>query len=65
MISEHRPDLVVGDLIVVEIESIERLHPVHISQMLTYLRVTQLKLGLIVNFNSAFLKDGVKRVRLN
>lgn len=64
LISEHRPDLVVGDAIVVEIKSIERMHPVYISQMLTYLRVTRLMLGLILNFNSASLKDGVKRVRL-
>jgi GxxExxY protein len=65
LISEYRPDLVVDNLIVVEIKSVERMNPVHTSQMLTYLRVTRLRLGLILNFNSAFLKDGLKRVRLD
>ena len=64
-ISEHRPDLIVDGLIVVEIKSVERMNPVFTAQMLTYLRVTNLKLGLILNFNSAFLKDGLKRVRLD
>ena len=64
LISEHRPDLVVDELIVVEIKSAERLNPIYTAQVLTYLRVRGLKLGLILNFNSAYLKDGLKRVRL-
>ena len=64
LISEHRPDLVVNDSIVVEIKSVERLQSIHVAQMLTYLRVTQLRVGLILNFNHALMKDGIRRVSL-
>jgi GxxExxY protein len=63
-ISEHRPDLVVENRVIVEIKSIERLDRIHIAQMLTYLRVTVLRTGLILNFNSAVLKQGTRRVIL-
>ena len=64
LISEHRPDLIVASRVVVEIKSVERLDPIHTAQLLTYLRVTGLKTGLVVNFNSALLKHGVRRVLL-
>jgi GxxExxY protein len=64
LISEHRPDLVVENRVIVEINSIERLDRIHMAQMLTYLRVTRLRTGLILNFNSAVLKQGVRRVIL-
>ena len=64
LISEHRPDLVVENRVIVEIKSIERLDRIHIAQMLTYLRVTKLRTGLILNFNSAVLKQGMRRVIL-
>ena len=64
LISEHRPDLVVENRVIVEIKSIERLDRIHIAQMLTYLRVTELRTGLILNFNSAVLKQGMRRVIL-
>lgn len=64
LISEHRPDLVVGDRVIVEVKSIERLDPIHTAQMLTYLRVTGLRTGLVLNFNTAMLKRGVRRVVL-
>jgi GxxExxY protein len=64
LISEHRPDLVVAELVIVEIKSIQRLEPIHIAQMLTYLRVTELRVGLILNFNNAVMKQGVRRVIL-
>ena len=64
LISEHRPDLVVADQVIVEIKSIQRLEQIHIAQMLTYLRVTQLRLGLILNFNNALMRHGVRRVSL-
>jgi GxxExxY protein len=64
LLGEHRPDLIVGGQLVVEVKSIERLAPVHIAQMLTYLRVAQLRVGLILNFNSAVLRSGIKRVLL-
>lgn len=64
LISEHRPDLIVGDRIVVDIKSITRFDPVHIAVMLTYLRVAQLQLGLLLNFNTPYLRQGIKRVML-
>src|SRR5262245_31425327 len=64
LISEHRPDLVVENRVIVEIKSIECLDRIHIAQMLTYLRVTALRTGLILNFNSAALKQGMRRVIL-
>jgi GxxExxY protein len=57
-----RADLVVNGLVIVEIKSVEDLHPVHWKQLLTYLRLTNLKLGLLLNFNEALLRDGIKRV---
>jgi GxxExxY protein len=63
-IAEHRPDLIVNDLVVVEIKSVEQFNPVFIAQMLTYLRITNLRVGLILNFNRAVLRDGIKRVML-
>ena len=64
LISEHRMDLIVNDQVVVEIKSVERLAPIHVTQMLTYLRVTSLKIGLILNFNSPTMKEGTRRVAL-
>lgn len=63
-VAEHRPDLVVAGLVVVEAKSVERLTGVHRAQMLTYLRVTGCEVGLILNFNEAVLKSGIKRVAL-
>ncbi len=62
LISEHRPDLIVGDQIVVEIKSIAHFEPIHTAVMLTYLRVTGMHVGLLLNFNTAFMKQGIKRV---
>ena len=64
LISEHRPDLVVADRVIVEVKSVERFDPIHMAQMLTYLRITGLRTGLVLNFNSAMLKHGVRRVIL-
>jgi GxxExxY protein len=64
LIAEHRPDLVVSDLVVVEIKSVERFNPVFLAQMLTYLQITGLRVGLILNFNRALMRDGIKRVML-
>ena len=61
-LGNYRPDLIVENYVVVEIKSIERYDPVFLAQMLTYLRVTQLRVGLILNFNRPRLVDGVKRV---
>jgi GxxExxY protein len=64
VIAEHRPDLVVSNRVVVEIKAIERLARVHTAQMITYLQVTGLELGLIMNFNAATLHEGLRRVVL-
>lgn len=64
IIAEHRPDLVVDDLVVVEVKAVERLAPVHESQMITYLQITGLEVGLMLNFNEAVLHTGIKRVVL-
>lgn len=64
LLSEHRPDLIVGERVVVEVKSIERFDRIHIAQLLTYLRITDLKVGLLLNFNSAFIRQGIRRVML-
>jgi GxxExxY protein len=55
-------DILVGGKLVVELTAVEALSPVHRAQVVTYLRVTKLKLGLLINFNVPILKDGIKRV---
>ncbi len=57
-----RSDLMVEDKVIIEIKSVEMIAPVHPKQLLTYLRLTNLKLGLLVNFNEALIKDGITRV---
>lgn len=57
-----RADLVVENKVLIEIKSIENTIPVHQKQVLTYLRLTGMKLGLLVNFNEALIKDGVQRI---
>ena len=64
LIAEHRPDLIVSDQVIVEIKSVERFNPVFLAQMLTYLRITELRVGLILNFNRPVMIDGVRRVSL-
>ena len=57
-----RADLIVNDLVVVETKSVETIAPVHKKQLLTYLRFTNKRVGLLINFNVALLKDGISRV---
>ncbi len=57
-----RVDLLVEDRIVVELKSVEQIMPVHTKQVLTYLRVLNLPVGLLINFGGATLKDGLRRV---
>jgi GxxExxY protein len=59
-----RLDLVVADRIVVELKAVESLTAVHTAQILTYLKLTGLRLGFLINFNVALIKDGIKRVAL-
>ena len=55
-------DMVVGGLVVVEIKAVERLLPVHQTQLITYLKLSRHKLGLLINFNVTLIKYGIKRV---
>jgi GxxExxY protein len=57
----YRLDVVLERDLIVEIKSVERLLPIHEAQMLTYLRLSGIKTGLLVNFNSVLLKDGIRR----
>jgi GxxExxY protein len=57
-----RADLIVEDQIIVELKSIEKTAAVHKKQLLTYLRVTNKQLGLLINFGEATLKDGISRI---
>ena len=57
-----RADLIINNCFIVELKSVEKLAPVHAKQLLTYLKVTNLRLGLLINFGAALLKDGIKRV---
>ncbi len=57
-----RADLIVENKVIVELKSVERIAPVHPKQLLTYLRITGLKLGLLVNFNEKLIKDGITRI---
>ena len=57
-----RADLIVEGAVIVEVKSLERLAPVHQAQMITYLRLSGCLVGLILNFNSSVMKDGIKRV---
>jgi GxxExxY protein len=57
-----RSDLIIEDLVLVEVKSIEAIAPVHYKQVLTHLKLTGLKLGLLINFNEELLKTGIKRI---
>ena len=57
----YRLDLVVENEVVVELKAVEQILPIHEAQLLTYLRLSQMKLGLLINFNVPALKDGVVR----
>lgn len=65
VIGEYRLDLVVEDAVVVEIKSVERFDPIFEAQVLTYLKVTGKTVGLLINFNSRLVKDGVRRFVLD
>jgi len=57
----YRLDLLVEGRVIMEIKSVEALAPIHEAQMLTYLRLAAVKVGLLINFNTPVLKDGIKR----
>ena len=57
----YRLDIVVENKVVIELKSVETLLPVHTAQLLTYLKLSKIKYGLLINFNVKSLKDGIKR----
>ena len=58
----YRIDMMVNDLVIVELKSVEEISRVHIAQVISYLKLSKKKLGSIVNFNVLHLKDGIKRL---
>lgn len=58
----YRIDLLVDDKVIIELKAVEELNDVHLAQVLTYLKLSKCKLGLLMNFNVYRLKDGIKRV---
>lgn len=57
-----KPDMIIENKVIIELKSVETVLPVHYKQLLTYLKITHLKLGLLINFNEALIKNGIKRV---
>ena len=58
----YRADLIIENKLIVEIKAVESIIDVHKAQLLTYLRLKNMKLGLLINFNVLYLKDGIKRI---
>ena len=58
----YRTDLIIENKLIVEIKAVEALNDIHLAQVLTYLKLSGCKLGLLINFNSVLFKDGVKRI---
>ena len=58
----YRLDILVEDMIILELKSCEKIEPIHKAQLLTYLKLSGLKLGLLLNFNTEVMKDGIVRV---
>lgn len=56
-----RVDLLVNNQLIVELKSVEKFHPLHEAQLLTYMKLANIKTGLLINFNSLLLKNGIKR----
>lgn len=61
-VGKHRIDLIVDDLVLIELKAVEELIPLFTAQVISYLRVTRLEVGLLMNFNEKLLKNGLTRV---
>jgi GxxExxY protein len=61
-IGKRRLDLIVGGRLIVELKAVEMLTPLHSAQLRSYLNITNCRLGLLINFNTPILKDGIKRI---
>ena len=57
-----RPDMIVNDCVIVEFKSVDTMHPIFDAQLITYLKLTGIRLGFLINFNVVHLKDGIKRM---
>jgi GxxExxY protein len=64
LIAHHRVDVLVDRRLVIEVKAVDRLAPIHVAQVLTYLRVTSLRIGLLMTFNVDHLRYGIRRVIL-
>ena len=62
LLGEYRVDLIIDDQVLAEVKSVERWNPVFEAQLLTYLRLTGKRVGLLINFNTRLLKEGIKRL---
>ena len=58
----YRVDFLIENKLIVEIKSVEAIHELHMAQILTYLKLSNCKLGLLINFNTVLFKDGIKRI---
>lgn len=58
----YRVDLIVENKLIIEIKSVEALNDVHLAQIMTYLKLSGCKLGLLINFNVVLIKDGIRRI---
>lgn len=58
----YRLDIVVEGLVILELKAVDRIEPIHEAQLLTYLKLAKLKLGILINFNVPVLKNGIKRI---
>ena len=60
----YRIDLLVNEAIIVELKSVDKILPIHQAQLLTYMKLADISIGLLINFNVKYLKDGIKRMVL-
>ena len=63
-VGEHRVDFLIDRMLVVELNAVERFLPIHKAQLISYLKATGVPLGLLINFNERWLKDGIQRIVL-
>jgi GxxExxY protein len=60
----YRIDLLVDEKVIIEVKSVDALNPIHTAQLMTYLKLSGCRIGLLINFNVQFLKEGIKRIIL-
>ncbi len=57
----YRIDLLIKNQLIVELKSLDKIHPMHEAQLLTYMKLSKIRIGLLINFNEKIMKDGIKR----